>query len=65
MLKIILAEDHVIVRNGIKLLLEYQSLVEVIGESSNGQGVLDLIATGVIPDIVIPISICQNWMGLD
>lgn len=53
MLKIILAEDHVIVRNGIKLLLEYQSLVEVIGESSNGQGVLDLIATGVIPDIVI------------
>ena len=53
MLKIILAEDHVIVRNGIKLLLEYQSLVEVIGESSNGQGVLDLIASGVIPDIVI------------
>ncbi|GGE41401.1 LuxR family two component transcriptional regulator [Pedobacter psychrotolerans] len=53
MLKIILAEDHVIVRNGIKLLLEYQSMVEVIGETSSGQGVLDLIDSGVIPDIVL------------
>lgn len=53
MLKIILAEDHVIVRNGIKLLLEYQSLVEVIGETSSGQGVLDLIDSGIVPDIVL------------
>lgn len=53
MLKIILAEDHVIVRNGIRLLLEYQALVEVIGETDNGQGVLDLIDSGVVPDIVL------------
>ncbi|MFW0717106.1 response regulator [Pedobacter sp. N23S346] len=53
MLKIILAEDHIIVRNGIKLILESQPDVQVIGEAGNGKEVLDLIAAGTIPDIVL------------
>ncbi len=65
MLKIILAEDHIIVRNGIKLLLEYQSWVEVIGESSSGQGVLDLMASGMVPDIVITDINMQNLDGIE
>lgn len=65
MLKIILAEDHIIVRNGIKLLLEYQSWVEVIGESSSGQGVLDLMASGMVPDIVITDINMQNLNGIE
>lgn len=53
MLKIILAEDHIIVRNGIKMLLESQSGVQVIAEAANGLEVLELIAAGNIPDIVL------------
>jgi YesN/AraC family two-component response regulator len=53
MLKIILAEDHIIVRNGIKLILDSQPGVQVIGEADNGKEVLDLIASGTIPDIVL------------
>lgn len=53
MLKIILAEDHVIVRNGIKLLLDSQAGVEVIAEARNGLEVLDLIKSGLQPDIVL------------
>lgn len=52
-LKIVLAEDHVIVRNGIKLLLESQSGIQVTAEAANGQEVLDLIASGIIPDIIL------------
>lgn len=53
MIKIILADDHIIVRNGIKMLVESQAIVEVIGEAASGQGVIDLIDSGVIPDIVL------------
>lgn len=53
MLKIILAEDHIIVRNGIKLLLESQDGIQVIAEADNGKDVLELIESGNIPDIIL------------
>jgi len=53
MLKIILAEDHIIVRNGIKMLLESQSGVQVISEAANGLEVLEQIDAGIVPDIVL------------
>lgn len=53
MIRVILAEDHNIVRNGIKLLLESQPEISVISEASNGQQVLDLIKEGLEVDIVI------------
>ncbi|QPH41271.1 response regulator [Pedobacter endophyticus] len=53
MLKIILAEDHIIVRNGIKMLLESQPNVQVISEAANGLEVLEQIEAGIVPDIVL------------
>lgn len=52
-LKIILAEDHNLVRNGIKMLLESQADIEVIAEADDGKQVLEHIASGLIPDIVL------------
>ncbi|SDH26470.1 DNA-binding response regulator, NarL/FixJ family, contains REC and HTH domains [Pedobacter terrae] len=52
-LKIILAEDHNLVRNGIKMLLESQADIEVIAEADDGQQVLEHLAAGIIPDIVL------------
>lgn len=50
--KVILADDHVIVRNGIKILLESDGDIEVIGEASNGEEALKL-AEDLQPDIMI------------
>lgn len=52
-IKIVLAEDHHIVRNGIKSLLQQEEGIEIIGEAENGNQVFSLIDGGVIPDILI------------
>lgn len=53
MLNLILAEDHNIVRNGIRMLLEADKEISIAGEAINGQQVLDMIAGGVKADIVL------------
>lgn len=50
--KIILAEDHIIVREGIKVLLEEDEINEVIFEASNGLEVLDYLKKEQ-PDMII------------
>lgn len=53
MIKILLAEDHQIVRNGIKNVLENDGAFQVIAETSNGKEALQLIEQGTSPDIVL------------
>lgn len=42
-ISVVLADDHVLVRDGIRALLEDQSGIEVIAEASNGKEALDVI----------------------
>lgn len=65
MIKIILAEDHLVVRNGIKLLLESQSDLEVIAEASSGQEALDFLNSGIIPDLLITDISMAEMDGLE
>lgn len=51
-IKIIIADDHLLVRNGIKSLLEEEVTLEVIGEAANGQEALNL-AKELRPDLLI------------
>lgn len=51
-IKVILADDHIIVRNGIKILLESEGEVEVIAEASNGQEAIEKVKQ-FKPDILI------------
>ncbi len=51
-IKVLLVDDHEIVRNGIKMLLEHDKNIEVIGEASNGLEALDQIKM-LHPDILI------------
>lgn len=53
MIKIILVEDHLVVRNGIKLLLDTQENVQVIAEANNGQEAIAYLEQNIIPDIII------------
>ncbi len=58
MIHVLLAEDHHIVRNGIKLLLESDEEIKVVGEAVNGLETLELLANSevdmVITDVNMP-----------
>lgn len=51
-IKILLADDHLLVRNGIKSLLEEEASLKVIGEAANGQEALEL-SKELQPDLLI------------
>lgn len=52
-IKILLADDHQLVRKGFCALLEELDFVEVAGEAANGQEVIGLLRRGVKTDIVL------------
>jgi len=51
-IKVILADDHLLVRNGIKALLENENGIEVLAEAADGEETL-LLAQKLKPDVVI------------
>ncbi len=51
-IRILLADDHTIMRNGLRLLLERQPNLEVIGEAADGREAVALAASEK-PDIVV------------
>ncbi|NJM25515.1 MAG: response regulator transcription factor [Bacteroidia bacterium] len=51
-INILLADDHVLVRNAIKTMLESESDIKVVGEASNGREALES-ARSLSPDIVV------------
>ncbi len=51
-INIVLADDHVLVRNGIKAMLESDKEINVVGEASNGAEALD-VAKALKPDIIV------------
>lgn len=50
--KIIIADDHKMFRNGLKLMIETNKVGTVIGEAENGQQFIDLLEN-LQPDIVL------------
>jgi two-component system response regulator NreC len=51
-IKILLADDHTIVRQGLRLILSAQPDLQVVGEAANGREAVDL-AHKLQPDIVV------------
>lgn len=51
-INIVLADDHVLVRNGIKAMLDSDTEIKVIGEASNGREALE-VAKRLKPDILV------------
>lgn len=51
-IRVVLADDHVVVRSGIKTLLEHEGSIQVIGEASDGQEALEVVKN-LQPDLLI------------
>jgi two-component system, NarL family, response regulator NreC len=61
---VLLADDHVVVRKGLRFLLDESDRVEVIGEASDGREAVTL-AQSLRPDLVIIDIQMPNLNGID
>jgi two-component system, NarL family, response regulator NreC len=64
MLRIVLADDHLIVRQGMLSLLEAEPGWDVIGDVSDGLGAVELISE-LQPDVAIVDVMMPDLNGLD
>ncbi|QJX47194.1 response regulator transcription factor [Hymenobacter taeanensis] len=59
MIRVLLVDDHSIVRNGIQALLAQEPDIEVVGQTDNGQSLLELLAHTptdiVLMDVAMPV----------
>ena len=63
-IKIILADDHKIVRQGLRSLLDNETDIEVIAEADNGQKTVRLART-LSPDVVIIDVVMPDLNGIE
>ncbi len=63
-IKVLLVDDHVIIRESLRQLIETQSEFEVIGEAEDGQSAVQLTAE-LLPDVVIMDIGMPNLNGIE
>lgn len=63
-LRVLIVDDHAILRDGIRSLLERQEDIQVVGEAGDGRQALEL-AAAVKPDIVLMDINMPEMNGLD
>jgi two-component system response regulator DegU len=63
-INVLLADDHVLVRNGIKSMLESEADINVVGEASDGAEAVESVKK-LRPDIVILDIRMPNMTGLE
>lgn len=64
MIRIILADDHALMRRGLRLVLEQQKDFEVVGEANDGREAVALAET-LNPDIVVMDITMPNLNGIE
>ncbi len=64
MVRILLAEDHAIVREGLRSLIEKEPDIEIVGEAEDGRIALELVRE-LSPDIVIMDITMPNLNGVE
>lgn len=64
MITIVLIDDHKIVRNGIKILLENEPDFMVLGEAANGKEGIEVVKN-MKPDILISDLMMNGLNGID
>ena len=52
MIRVVIADDHFLVRAGIRALLEKAGDIEVVGEAADGQEAIELVQS-LLPDVLV------------
>ena len=63
-IRILLADDHAVVRQGFKMILGAQADMEIVGEAANGREAVELAAQ-LNPDIVVMDVNMPGTSGVD
>ena len=63
-IKVLVADDHTILRQGIKALLDNQEGIEVIGEAKDGREALEIIEE-TLPDVILMDIAMPGLNGLE
>ncbi len=63
-ISVLLAEDHLIVREGLKVLLQREADIRIVGEASSGSEAVDMTRT-LRPDVVVMDIAMPNLNGLE
>jgi two-component system response regulator NreC len=63
-IRVLLADDHIIMRKGLRLLLERQPNITVVGEASDGRECVEL-AHAEKPDVVVMDLAMPNLNGIE
>src|SRR5690349_1947121 len=64
MIRIILADDHAVMRRGLRLVLEEQPDFEVVGEASDGREAVSLVES-LKPDVAVLDISMPNMNGIE
>ncbi len=63
-LRVVLVDDHDLLRRGIKTMLESEAEIQVVGEAADGTDVLDIVEE-TVPDVVLMDVIMPNKDGIE
>ena len=63
-LRVVLVDDHDLLRRGIKTMLESEADIQVVGEAADGTDVLDIVEE-TMPDVVLMDVIMPNKDGIE
>ncbi|HEX3101578.1 MAG TPA: response regulator transcription factor, partial [Pyrinomonadaceae bacterium] len=64
MIQIVIADDHAIVRHGLRQIVNAEPAMTVVGEAVNGTEVLELVRTRAVDIVVLDITM-PGRNGLD
>jgi YesN/AraC family two-component response regulator len=63
-MKVLIADDHQIIREGLRSLLEKQPGVTIVGEAENGRNALRLVRE-LSPDVIVMDVSMPDFNGID
>jgi DNA-binding NarL/FixJ family response regulator len=62
-IRILIVDDHAVVRSGLRTILETEADIEVVGEAGDGHAALEL-AQELLPDVVLMDINMGDWDGV-
>jgi two-component system response regulator NreC len=63
-IRLLLVDDHAVVRSGLRMLLELQTDMKIVGEASNGADAIEL-CTRLHPDVVVMDLTLPDMSGIE